>query len=97
MVSIDTFVQLFRLPSFCVIANVHQPGQDVFKSVLPEDINWKPFAAFPPPVRLAVIVGQPSEAPTRSGSEYFASVKLMPHRHPFVVLSHNRRRPVISA
>ena len=40
----------------------HQPGQDVFKSVLSEDINWKPFAAFPPSVRLAVIVGQPSEA-----------------------------------
>ena len=39
-----------------------QPGQDVFKSVLSEDINWKPFAAFPPSVRLAVIVGQPSEA-----------------------------------
>jgi hypothetical protein len=74
MVSIDTFVQLFRLPSFCVIANVHQPGQDVFKSVLPEDINWKPFAAFPPPVRLAVIVGQPSEGPTRSGSEYLAAL-----------------------
>ncbi len=48
----------------------HQPGQDVFKSVLPEDINWKPFAAFPPSVRLAVIVGQPSKPdPTRSGSE----------------------------
>ena len=40
----------------------HQPDQDVVKSVLPEDINWKPFAAFPPSVRLAVIVGQPSEA-----------------------------------
>ena len=40
----------------------HQPGQDVFRSVLPEDIDWKPFAAFPPSVRLAVIVGQPSEA-----------------------------------
>ena len=22
----------------------HQPGQGVFKSVLSEDINWKPFA-----------------------------------------------------
>jgi hypothetical protein len=40
----------------------HQPGQDAFKSVLSEDINWKPFAAFAPSVRLAVIVGQPSEA-----------------------------------
>jgi hypothetical protein len=49
----------------------HQAGQEVFRSVLPEDMDWKPFAAFPSSVRLAVIVGQPSEAgPTRSGSEY---------------------------
>ena len=40
----------------------HQPGQDLFKSALPEDLAWKPFPAFPPQVRLAVIVGQPSEA-----------------------------------
>ena len=39
----------------------HQPGQAVFRSVLPEDIDWKPFPAFPPSVRLAVVVGQPSE------------------------------------
>jgi hypothetical protein len=38
----------------------HQPGQSVFRSVLPEDIEWKPFAAFPPSVRLAVVVGEPS-------------------------------------
>jgi hypothetical protein len=39
----------------------HQPGQAVFRSVLPEDIDWKPFAAFPPSVRLAILVGHPSE------------------------------------
>jgi hypothetical protein len=33
----------------------HQPGQAVFKSILPEDIDWKPFPAFPPSVRLAVV------------------------------------------
>ena len=44
------------------IVAAHQPGQDVFKSVLSENIDWKPFAAFPLSVRLAVIVGQPSEA-----------------------------------
>jgi hypothetical protein len=33
----------------------HQPGQAVFKSILPEDIDWQPFPAFPPAVRLAVI------------------------------------------
>src|SRR5437016_5985028 len=43
------------------MARTHQPGEAVFKSVLPEDIDWKPFPAFPPSVRLAVLVGQPSE------------------------------------
>ena len=61
---------------------VHQPGQDVFKSVLSEDINWKPFAAFPPSVRLAVIVGNPSEAgPYTIRVRVPRGVKLMPHRH----------------
>lgn len=31
------------------------------KTILPENIDWKPFAAPPPLVSLAVIVGQPSE------------------------------------
>jgi len=61
----------------------HQPGQDVFKSVLSEDINSKPFAAFPPSVRLAVIVGQPSKAgPYTIRVRVPHGVKLMPHRHP---------------
>jgi quercetin dioxygenase-like cupin family protein len=61
----------------------HQPGEDAFRSVLPEDIDWKPFAAFPPSVRLAVIVGQPSEAaPYTIRVKVPRGVKLMPHRHP---------------
>ena len=64
-------------------AAVHQRGQEVFKSVLSEDINWKPFAAFPPSVHLAVIVGQPSEAgPYTIRVRVPHGVKLMPHRHP---------------
>jgi hypothetical protein len=39
----------------------HQPDEAVFRSVLPEDIEWKPFPAFPPSVRLAIVVGNPSE------------------------------------
>jgi hypothetical protein len=61
----------------------HQPGQDVFTSVLSEDINWMPFAAFPPSVHLAVILGQPSEAgPYTIRARVPHGVKLMPHRHP---------------
>ncbi|HEY4359955.1 MAG TPA: cupin domain-containing protein [Bryobacteraceae bacterium] len=60
----------------------HQPGQDIFRSVLPEDIDWKPFAAFPPSVRLAVVVGQPSDAgPYTIRVRVPHGVKLMPHRH----------------
>jgi quercetin dioxygenase-like cupin family protein len=61
----------------------HQPGQAVFKSVLPEDIDWKPFPAFPPSVRLAVVVGQPSEpGPYTIRVKVPSGVKLMPYKHP---------------
>jgi quercetin dioxygenase-like cupin family protein len=60
----------------------HQPGQDVFRSVLSEDIDWKPFPAFPPSVRLAVVVGQPSEpGPYTIRVKMPHGGKLMPHRH----------------
>ena len=60
----------------------HQPGQAVFRSVLPEDINWEPFAAFPPSARLAVVVGHPSEpGPYVVRVKVPSGVKLMPHRH----------------
>ena len=61
----------------------HQPGQDVFKTILPEDVDWKPFPSFPPPVRLAVVVGQPSEpGPYTIRAKAPHGAKLMPHRHP---------------
>jgi hypothetical protein len=61
----------------------HQLGEGVFRAVLPEDIEWKPFAAFPPSVRLAVLVGQPSEAaPYTIRVRVPHDVKLMPHKHP---------------
>jgi hypothetical protein len=63
-------------------AQSHQPGQDVFKAVMPEDIDWKPFAAFPTSVRLAVVVGQPSEkGPYAIRVKVPRGVKLMPHKH----------------
>jgi len=61
----------------------HQPGQADFRAVLPEEIDWKPFAAFPPSVRLAVVVGQPLQAgPYTIRVKVPRGVKLMPHRHP---------------
>jgi len=61
----------------------HLPDQAQFRSILPEDVDWKPFAAFPPEVRLAVMVGTPSEpSPYVIRVKVPAGVKLMPHRHP---------------
>ena len=65
------------------MVRTHQPGQAVFRSVLPDDIDWRPFPAFPPSVRLAVIVGQPSEpGPYVIRVKVPSGVKMMPHRHP---------------
>ena len=62
---------------------VHQPGQESFRSVLPEQIEWKPFAAFPPSVRLAIVVGEPATPYSYVIRVKVPSgVKLMPHRHP---------------
>src|ERR1700723_4088726 len=65
------------------MVRAHQPGEAVFRSLLPEDIDWKPFPAFPPTVRLAVLVGEPSQpGPYVVRVRVPAGVKLMPHRHP---------------
>lgn len=61
----------------------HQPGQDVFRAILPEEIEWKQFAAFPPSARLAALVGQPSQlGPYTIRVKVPHGLKLMPHRHP---------------
>jgi quercetin dioxygenase-like cupin family protein len=65
------------------MARAHQPGQADFKTILPEEIGWRPFPAFPPAARLAVVVGDPAQA-----APYVIRVKLpsgnkiMPHKHP---------------
>ena len=60
----------------------HQPDQDVYRSVLPEDVDWEPFAPFPPSARLAVLVGHPTEpGPYVVRVKVPSGVKLMPHRH----------------
>ena len=65
------------------MVRAHQPDEGVFRSVLPEEIDWKPFPAFPPSVRLASVVGEPSEpAPYLIRVKVPSGVKLMPHRHP---------------
>ena len=61
----------------------HQPGQAGFRSILPEDIQWKQFSAFPAPARLAVLVGDPThEGPYLVRVKIPSGVQLMPHKHP---------------
>lgn len=61
----------------------HQPGQADFRAIFPEEIEWKPFAAFPPSARLAILVGQPLQnGPYTIRVKLPGGVKLMPHKHP---------------
>jgi quercetin dioxygenase-like cupin family protein len=65
------------------MAHTHQTDEHVFRSVLPEEIDWRPFPAFPPSARLAVVVGRPTEpGPYVIRVKVPSGVKLMPHRHP---------------
>ena len=60
----------------------HQPDEAEFKAILPEDINWKPFAAFPREARLAIVVGHPTEpGPYVVRVKVPGGTKLMPHKH----------------
>ena len=53
-----------------------------FGGILSEEIEWKPFPAFPPSARLAVVVGEPSENGFYTVRVRVPhGVKLMPHRH----------------
>jgi hypothetical protein len=54
-----------------------------FGSILPEDVEWMPFPAFPPTARLAVLVGDPTQpGPYVIRVKVPGGVKLMPHWHP---------------
>jgi quercetin dioxygenase-like cupin family protein len=60
----------------------YQPGESLFRSILSEDVEWKPFPPFPPEARLAVLVGNPLEAGVfviRVKLPH--GVKMMPHKH----------------
>ena len=61
----------------------HQPDEDFFHVIRAEDISWKPFPAFPPEARLAILVGDPSKpGPYVIRVKLPGGIKLMPHKHP---------------
>src|SRR5271168_3514546 len=61
----------------------HQPDEDRFRAIRAEDVQWKPFAAFPPQARLAILVGDPMmPGPYVIRVKLPAGTKMMPHQHP---------------
>jgi quercetin dioxygenase-like cupin family protein len=65
------------------MSRTHQPGESKFRSILPEDIEWKPFPGFPPMMRLAVLVGEPTKpGPYVIRVKAPGGTKLMSHKHP---------------
>jgi quercetin dioxygenase-like cupin family protein len=54
-----------------------------FGSITQANIHWKPFAAFPPSARLAILVGDVKRSePYVVRVKLPAGIKLMPHTHP---------------
>lgn len=65
------------------MSRAHQPGESLFRAIRSEDIEWKPFTAFPPGARLAVLVGDPEQpGPYVIRVWLPAGVRMMPHKHP---------------
>jgi len=61
---------------------IHQPDEDHFHIIRSEEVEWKPFASFPPAARLAVLVGDPSKpGPYLIRVRLPAGTKMMPHKH----------------
>jgi hypothetical protein len=51
----------------------HQPGQEVFKTILSEDVDWKPFPAFPPSVRWLAAASEKDRAVADMLSSYWTN------------------------
>jgi quercetin dioxygenase-like cupin family protein len=66
------------------------PGE--FGAIAPEDVDFRPFPAFPPEVRLAILVGDPTKpGPYVIRVKAAAGARLPPHHH-----AENRVYTVIS-
>lgn len=62
---------------------MHFRDQNKFHAIRSEDVEWKPFAAFPPTVRLATLVGDPQQpGPYVIRVKVPMGTRLMPHKHP---------------
>ena len=56
--------------------------REVFTAVLPTDVRWRRFDAFPPSVHLAILIGHPdAPGPYVVRVKASAGSRLMPHHH----------------
>jgi len=61
----------------------HELDQGRFHAIRSEDIQWTSFAAYPPSVRLAILVGDPTQTgPFTIRVKVPGGLKFMPHKHP---------------
>ena len=61
----------------------HQPGEAEFRVIHSEDIAWTTLPGYPPAVRLALLVGDPSQpGPYTVRVKLPAGTKMQPHHHP---------------
>jgi quercetin dioxygenase-like cupin family protein len=61
----------------------HQPGEDRFMALRPEDMIWRTFAGYPAAARVAVLVGEPSRPGPYAVRVWLpAGTRMEPHRHP---------------
>lgn len=84
-------INLHRLRIICCMVvllgstqgNMQGLAGKAFNTILPEQIKWLPFPAFPPEARIAILVGHPEKAePYVIRVKVPAGIKLMPHLHP---------------
>jgi quercetin dioxygenase-like cupin family protein len=74
---------VFSAPEGGSSAGVHGASPAIWDEILPDDIQWIPFAAFPESARLAVLVGDLAKpGPYVVRVKLPHDVKLMPHMHP---------------
>ena len=60
----------------------HQPGEGTFRFIRSEDVDWRPFSAFPENARLSVLIGDPSKpGPYVIRVKLPGGTKMLPHRH----------------
>ncbi len=60
----------------------HQPDQERFRVIRPEEVQWRAFPPFPKDARIAVLIGDPAkQGPYVIRVRLPFDVRMMPHRH----------------